>query len=43
MKISLKSALVVLVFVVSLVGLVPAALLLDHRLVEALEEGVRED
>lgn len=43
MKISLKSALVALVFVVSLGGLIPAALLLDHRLVEALEEGVRED
>ena len=43
MKISLKSALFGLVLVVLLAVLVPAAVLLDRRLVAALEEGVRED
>ena len=43
MKISLRSALLGLVLVVVLVGLVPAGLILDRRLVSALEEGVRTD
>jgi signal transduction histidine kinase len=43
MKISLQRALFGLVLVVLLVGLVPAAVLLDRRLVEALEQGVVED
>ena len=43
MKVSLKSALMSLVLLVALVGLVPAALLLDQRLRDALEQGVRDD
>jgi signal transduction histidine kinase len=43
MKISLRSALLGLVLVVVLIGLVPVGLLLDRRLVSALEEGVRTD
>ena len=43
MKVSLKTALLGLVLLVAIVGLVPAAVLLDHRLVEGLEEGVRDD
>jgi len=43
MKITLRSALMALVAVVVLLGLVPAGLLLDRRLVDALEQGVRDD
>lgn len=43
MKVSLKSALMGLVFLVLLLGLIPAGLLLDRRLVGALEQGVRDD
>ncbi|MDX1648178.1 MAG: HAMP domain-containing sensor histidine kinase, partial [Longimicrobiales bacterium] len=43
MKVSLKSALMGLVVMVLLVGLIPAGLLLDRRLVDALEEDVRLD
>ena len=43
MKVSLKSALLGLVLLVTLIGLVPAGLLLDRRLVEGLEQGVRDD
>lgn len=43
MKVSLKSALMGLVLLVLLLGLVPAGLLLDRRLVDALEQGVRDD
>ncbi len=43
MTISLRSALTGLVLLVVLVGLVPAALLLDDRLVAGLEQGVRDD
>ena len=43
MKITLKSALLGLVLLVLLVGLVPAGVLLDRRLVAALEQGVRDD
>jgi signal transduction histidine kinase len=43
MKISLNNALLALVAVVLVVGLVPAGLLLDRRLVAALERDVRDD
>jgi signal transduction histidine kinase len=43
MKVSLKTALLGLVFVVLVVGIVPAGLLLDRRLVAALEQGVRDE
>jgi signal transduction histidine kinase len=43
MKISLRSALMGLVLGVVLLGLVPAAAILDRRLVGALERGVRDD
>ena len=43
MKVSLKRALLGLVAAVLLVGFVPAGLLLDGRLVAALEQGVRDD
>ena len=43
MKISLNNALLALVAVVLVVGLVPAGLLLDRRLVTALERDVRDD
>lgn len=43
MKITLKSALLSLVLLVLLAGLVPASILLDRRLVAALEQGVRDD
>jgi len=43
MRISLKSALLGLVAVVLVVAFVPAGLLLDRRLVAALEQGVRDD
>ncbi|MDH3270614.1 MAG: HAMP domain-containing histidine kinase [Gemmatimonadota bacterium] len=43
MKVSLKSSLMGLVLLVLLLGLVPAGLLLDRRLVGALEQGVRDD
>jgi len=43
MKISLRSALLGLVLVVVLLGLVPVGLLLERRLVSALEDGVRTD
>jgi hypothetical protein len=43
MKVSLKRALLGLVAAVLLVGFVPAGLLLDRRLVAALEQGVRDD
>jgi signal transduction histidine kinase len=43
MTLSLRSALMGLVLIVVLVGLVPAAFLLDRRLVGALEQGVRDD
>ena len=43
MKVTLKTALFGLVLVVLVVGLVPAGLLLDRRLVAALEQGVRDD
>ena len=43
MKVTLRSALVGLVLLVLLVGLVPAALVLDRRLAGALEQGVRDD
>jgi signal transduction histidine kinase len=43
MNVTLKSALLGLVLLVLLVGLVPAGLLLDRRLVAALEQGVRDD
>lgn len=43
MRVSLNTALLGLVAVVLVVGLVPAGLLLDRRLVAALEQGVRDD
>ena len=43
MTVSLKRVLLGLVFAVLLVGFVPAGLLLDRRLVAALEQGVRDD
>ena len=43
MKVSLKSALMGLVLLVLLLGLIPAGLLLDRRLADALEEGARAD
>lgn len=43
MKLSLKSALLGLVLLVTLIALVPAGLLLDHRLTQGLEQGVRDD
>ena len=43
MKVTLKTALFGLVLVVLIVGVVPAGLLLDRRLVAALEQGVRDD
>lgn len=43
MKVTLKSALLALVLLVLLLGLVPAGILLDRRLVGALEDGVRND
>jgi signal transduction histidine kinase len=43
MKVTLNHALLGLVLLVLLVGLVPAGLLLDRRLVGALEQGVRDD
>ena len=43
MKVSLQSALLFLVAAVLLVGMVPAGLLLDRRLVGALEQSVRDD
>ena len=43
MNVTLKSALLGLVVLVLLAGMVPAGLLLDHRLVAELEEGVRSD
>jgi hypothetical protein len=43
MKISLQHALLFLVAAVLLVGMVPAGLVLDRRLVGALEQGVRDD
>ena len=43
MTVSLKSALVGLVLLVLFLGLIPAGFLLDRRLVEALEQGVRDD
>jgi len=42
-KVSLNTALLGLVLVVILVGLIPAAILLDKHLVEGLEQGVRDD
>ena len=43
MTVSLQRALFALVLAVLVVGLLPAGLLLDRRLVAALEEGVREE
>lgn len=43
MKVSLKSALMGLVLLVLLLGLIPAGLLLDRRLVDALEQGVHDE
>ena len=43
MKVSLQRALLFLVAAVLLVGMVPAGLLLDRRLVGALEQSVRDD
>jgi signal transduction histidine kinase len=43
MKVTLNHALLGLVLLVLLVGLVPAGLLLDRRLMGALEQGVRDD
>lgn len=43
MKITLKSALMALVVLVLLVGLLPAGVILDRRLVGALEQDVRDD
>lgn len=43
MKITLKSALMALVVLVLLVGLLPAGVILERRLVGALEEDVRDD
>lgn len=43
MRVTLNNALLGLVAVVLVVGLVPAGVLLDRRLVAALEEGVRAD
>lgn len=43
MKISLRRALTALVLLVVLLGLGPAAFLLDRRLVRGLEDGVRTD
>ncbi len=43
MKISIKSALLGLVALVLLVGLIPAGVLLDRRLVGALEQRVRDE
>jgi signal transduction histidine kinase len=43
MKISLQHALLFLVAGVLLVGMIPAGLLLDRRLVAALEQSVRDD
>ena len=43
MKVSLQRALLLLVAAVLLIGMVPAGLLLDRRLVGALEQSVRDD
>lgn len=43
MKVSLKIALMGLVLLVLLLGLIPAGLLLDRRLVDALEQGARDE
>ena len=43
MKVSLQRALLLLVAAVLLIGIVPAGLLLDRRLVGALEQSVRDD
>lgn len=43
MKITLKSALMALVVLVLLVGLLPAGVILERRLVGALEQDVRDD